>query len=251
MIERERHQQIIDQLHQRRFASTIELCQATGASEATLRRDLAKLDKQGLIQRVHGGAELIASADLPSVGPYGEADQLDAKMRIAKAAADMIEDGETIIIDSGSTTFQMCGFLKQRQLTILTNSFPIAEQLYHHSDNTVVLSPGEIARHHHAIFNPFGEDYFAHYSCSKVFLGVQGLDEVGVTNVDTQVIQAEQQMLRHGKQRIILADSSKFGREGNLRLCSYEDIDCIITDSGIDEQTKMMLAKRALKLIIV
>ncbi len=252
MIERERHQEILKLLREKRFADVHALCAHTKASEATLRRDLGKLDKQGLVKRVHGGAELLApSSSLPLADPYREPEHMAAKVRIAKAAVAMIQDGEAVLIDSGSTTFQMCSYLEQRAITVLTNSFPIAEHLYHHSDNTVIIAPGELIRDHQAIYNPFGEDHFARYSIAKTFMGVQGLDHIGATNVDPRVIQAEQQMLKLARQRIILADSSKFGKQGNLRLCNYEEIDCIITDERIDDATSQKLTGLGLELIVV
>ena len=252
MIERERHQGILSALRTDRFADVQSLCVATGASEATIRRDLAKMDEQGLIKRVHGGAELLApSSSLPLADPYRSPDNMAAKVRIAQAAVKLIQDDENVIIDSGSTTFQMSSFLERRRVTVLTNSFPIAEHLYHHSDNAVILAPGELTRAHHAIYNPFGEDFFAHYACSKCFMGVQGLDHLGASNVDPRVIQAEQQMLKHARERIILADSSKFGKTGNLRLCEYSDIDIIITDKAITDEHVQDIEKRGVRLIIV
>ena len=252
MIERERHQDILQVLRADRFASVQTLCAATKASEATIRRDLVKLDEQGLVKRVHGGAELLApSSSLPLADPYREPEHMAAKVRIAQAAVAMIEDGESVIIDSGSTTFQMSSFLERRKVTVLTNSFPIAEHLYHHSDNAVILAPGELTRDHHAVYNPFGEDFFAHYSCSKCFMGVQGLDHIGATNVDPRVIQAEQHMLKNARERIILADSTKFGKAGNLRLCDYNSIDTIITDTAINAVDADTIRGHGVQLVIV
>lgn len=252
MIERERHQLILKQLRESRFAGVQDLCRLCAVSEATMRRDLATLDEQGLVRRVHGGAELLAPASsLPLADPYREPEHMAAKLRIARAAVDLIQADECVLIDSGSTTFQMCSFLEQHQITVLTNSFPIAEHLYHHSHNRVIVAPGELSREHNAIYNPFGENFFSHYSCARVFMGVQGLDEQGATNVEANVIQAEQQMLRLARQRVILADASKFGRQGSLRLCGYQDIDLIITDAAISDTDAAMVREQGVELLVV
>ncbi|NRA39910.1 MAG: DeoR/GlpR transcriptional regulator, partial [Planctomycetes bacterium] len=240
------------QLSDCRFATVPKLAQHCTTSEATVRRDLTKLAEQGVVNRLHGGAEIVVpGSSLPAADPYSEPDNLSAKIRIARAAAERCVDDECIIIDSGSTTFQMCNFLEHKKLTIITNSMPIAQQLYNNSDNKIVVAAGEITRSHHAIFNPFGDDIFARYSCSKVFMGVQGLDQQGATNDDTRVIQAEQQMLNAAKERILLVDSSKLGKAGDLRLCGYDMIDCLITDAGISDEYRQVLERKDLELVLV
>ncbi len=253
MIEKERHQRIVDILRMRRFASIHDLEALLKVSEATLRRDLRKMDKAGLINRLRGGAELLKTEeDADGHNPkFREADYLDAKRRIAMRAVSMCSAGETIIIDGGSTTWQMASLLESRNLRVLTNSFPIAEHLMRYSNNTVILPAGEIKRSHWAILNPFGDDFFAHYSCSQVFMGAQGIMDGMVTNDDTTLIMSEQNMIRHARRLVLLVDSSKFKNQGSLRLCRLEQVHTVITDTGIEDDAKQMIHEAGVELIIV
>jgi DeoR family ulaG and ulaABCDEF operon transcriptional repressor len=223
----ERRQRILRILRQSRYAAVADIAAVAGSSEATVRRDLAQMETEGVVRRVRGGAELVEGAlsgaardggvELPL--EYRKGVRLAAKRKIAEVAAGLCDDGETIIVDGGSTTFQMTDFLAARKLTVITNSFAIAEPLVHRSLCTVILAGGIVNPESQLILDPFGQDMFSNYSASKVFMGVFGLDDTGATNTESLLITTERAMIGRAKELVVVADSSKMGRRGSLFLC--------------------------------
>jgi len=255
MIEAERHELILRVLRQGRYASVSDITELLHCSEATVRRDLTKLKAAGKLERVRGGAELATDdepqpvAELPF--QYRKGILLEKKRAIARRAVSMCSDGETVIIDGGSTTFQMAEFLRETRLKIITNSFAVAEVLVKYSRNTLILNGGIVYPDSQLVLDPFQEEGFRNYSANKVFMGVYGIDELGATNTDSILIKTERAMIERCKELIILADSSKFNRRGNLFLCGFEKIHTIITDRGISQQQQEMVKAKRVELIIV
>jgi DeoR family ulaG and ulaABCDEF operon transcriptional repressor len=255
MLSAERRERILRILRQGRYAAVGDIAAVAGSSDATVRRDLAQMENEGLLRRVRGGAELMEGA-ARSVGAielpleYRKGVMLDAKRRIAAAAAALCTDGETVIIDGGSTTFQMTDFLASNKLTAITNSFAIAEALVHRSLCTVILGGGIVNPESQLILDPFAAEMFSNYTASKAFMGVFGVDETGATNTESLLITTERAMIGRAKELVILADSSKFDRRGSLFLCGFERIGTIITDSGIPDTYRGLLEARGVRLIV-
>ena len=253
MLAPERERLILRLLRQDRFASVSELAGLAGSSEATVRRDLGRLERTGRLVRVRGGAELAAGAEGGAVQlPFESRKGLlsETKRRIARLAASLCREGETIIIDGGSTTYHMTEFLLPVKLQILTNSFALAQALVGSSANTVILSGGVVHADSQLVLDPFQEDPFRRYLAAKVFMGVYGIDEMGATNIEVQLISAERAMIEHAKELIILADSSKFDRRGSLFLCGFERMGTVISDAGVTEAQRRLLESRGVKLLI-
>jgi DeoR family ulaG and ulaABCDEF operon transcriptional repressor len=257
MIEAERHELILRILRQDRFASLSDLTELLRCSEATARRDLAKLERRGKLRRIRGGAESADTAPDQSKNTpqlpfeYRKGIRLEYKRLIARKAVSLCSAGETVIIDGGSTTFQMAEFLRDAQLKIITNSFAIAETLIKHSRNTVILNGGIVYPESQLILDPFQEEGFRNYTATKAFMGAYGIDEMGATNTDMLLIKTERAMIERARDLIILVDSSKFNRRGNLMLCGLEKISTIITDRGITEQQREMLIAKGVRVILV
>ncbi len=256
MLPAERRERILRILRQGRYAAVSDIAAVAGASDATVRRDLAQLEGEGLLRRVRGGAELTEGA-ARSVGAielpleYRKGVLLDAKRRIAQAAAGLCTDGETIILDGGSTTFPMTDSLASSKLTVITNSFAIAEFLVHRSLCTVILNGGIVYPESQLILDPFAQEMFSNYTASKAFMGVFGIDETGATNTESLLITTERAMIGRAKELVILADSSKLGRRGSLFLCGFDKIGTIITDGGIPDAYRGLFEERGIRLIVV
>ncbi len=255
MLERERQELILGLLRQSRFATVAELVAAAGASEATIRRDLGRLEQRGALRRIRGGAEAVEAAEVRQAPeqPFEQRKglHLETKRAIGRRAAALCQDGDTIFIDGGSTTYQMAGFLLSSRLQIITNSFAIAQVLIGSSANTVILSGGVVYPDSQLILDPFQEDAFRNYYASKVFMGLYGIDEMGATNTELLLIRTEKAMIDHAQELVILADSSKLGRRGSLKLCSLEQIHTFITDAGISEAQRELLLSRGVRLLTV
>jgi DeoR/GlpR family transcriptional regulator of sugar metabolism len=254
MHETERQGIILSAVQERPVATVPELCQFTGASEATIRRDIAALHKQKKLRRVRGGAESINPPQFVGLAgrPYtlNETKKVAEKRAIARAAADLCEDGEAIIINGGTTTFQMVHPLASRRMQIFTNSFPIAEHLLKHSKNTIMLSGGAIYREQNIILSPFDNDVTRNFYARRMFMGAQGIGRLGLMEADPLLIQAESKLIGQADQLVVLVDSSKFSSRSSLVLCPLERIDTLITDEGIGDKTAAMLEGAGIELIV-
>jgi DeoR family transcriptional regulator, ulaG and ulaABCDEF operon transcriptional repressor len=245
MHEKERHNAILNAVRDRPVVTVKEITTLTGASEATIRRDIAALDLSKQLRRVHGGAEALSPPQVSGlVGrPFNVSATLNTqkKRAIAKMAAELCLDGEPIIINGGTTTFQMVHFLALKRLPIFTNSFAIAEHLLKHSKNTVTLPGGTIYREQNIILSPFDNDVSRNFYAKRMFMGAQGLGPLGLMEADPLLIQAEQKLIDQAEELIVLVDSSKFSQRSSLILCGLKRIHTVITDDGIgDTEIKML-----------
>lgn len=254
MHESERHRIILSAIEGRPVVTVVDLVTLTGASEATIRRDIAALHVQKKLRRVRGGAESIAPPQYVGINarPFSvnEAVRLAEKRAIARAAAALVEDGEAIIVNGGTTTFQMVHPLSARRCQVFTNSFPIAEHLLKHSRNTVLLPAGAIYREQNIILSPFDEDGSRHFYARRMFMGCRGLGPLGLMEGDPLLVQAEQKLIGQADELIVLADSTKFAARSSLLLCPLERIHTVITDDGITERAAAMLDAAGVRLIV-
>jgi DeoR/GlpR family transcriptional regulator of sugar metabolism len=157
--------------------------------------------------------------------------QSEQKRQIARHAASYCHDGDTVFIDGGSTTLYLADFLMNSCMTIITNSFAIADKMRESTCCQVYLPGGRLDPHELLIQDPTGRDFYRDYAATTVFLGVEGVDERGLTNTNMQVVQSQRQMIAHGKQVIVLADASKFQSAGHLLACRFDDVDVLITNA--------------------
>ena len=254
MHEKERHEIILSAVQDRPVATVVELCSLTGASEATIRRDISTLHDSKKLRRVRGGAESLRPSDLPGLAgrPFAVNATLniEQKQAIARAAVDLCDDGDPIIINGGTTTFQMVHPLASKRCQVFTNSFPIAEHLLKHSRNTVMISGGIIYREQNIVLSPFDNDVTRNFYARRVFTGAQGVGPLGVMEADPLVIQAEHKLIGQADEVVLLVDSSKFENRSSLVLCPLERIDVLITDEGISEEASAMIEAAGIKLIV-
>ena len=254
MHESERHRVILSAIQSRPVATIGDLVEMTGASQATIRRDVAALHLQGKLRRVRGGAEAVnPPSQAGLIGrPFSvnESINMPLKRAIAREAVSLCNDGEPIIINGGTTTFQMVHHLAIRQIPVFTNSFPIAEHLLHHSKNTVTLSGGTIYREQNIILSPF-EDNIAHsFFAYKMFMGAQALGPQGLMEADPLIVQAELKLIGQADELIVLADSTKFQSRSSLILCALEKVHTVITDHNLRDEDRDMLEAADVRLVI-
>ena len=254
MLETERHRIILSAVQDRPVVTVADLCALTGVSEATVRRDIAQLHVAKKLRRVRGGAEAIAPPQFVGINarPFAvnQTIRMAEKRAIAQAAVDLCQDGDAIIINGGTTTFQMVHPLSARRMQVFTNSFPIAEHLLKHSKNTVLLPAGAIYREQNIILSPFDEDGSSHFYARRMFIGCRGLGPLGLMEGDPLLIQAQQKLIGQADELIVLADSSKFDQRSSLLLCPLARIHTVITDEGIDDRAARMLEAAEIRLIV-
>ncbi len=254
MHESERHRVILSSVQDRAVMTVVDLCNLTGASEATIRRDISALHMQKKVRRVRGGVEALNPPQF--VGLAGRTFAVNQTMRIrekqaiARAAVDLCEDGEPIIINGGTTTFQMVHPLANRRCQVFTNSFPIAEHLLKHSKNTVMVSGGAIYREQNIILSPFENDVTRNFYARRMFMGAQGVGPLGLMEADPLLIRAEEKLMGQADELVVLVDSTKFSGRSSLVLCGLERISTLITDEGIPDKAAAMLDAADVKLIV-
>lgn len=254
MHEKERQRIILSAVQDRPVVTVQELVTLTGSSEATIRRDIATLHVQKKLRRVRGGAESIHPPQFVGLAgrPFSvnETINIAQKRAIAQKAVELCEDGDPIIINGGTTTFQMVHPLATRRMQVFTNSFPIAEHLLKNSKNTIMLSGGAIYREQNIILSPFDNDVTRNFYAKRMFMGAQGLGALGLMEADPLLIQAEQKLIGQADELVVLADSSKFSARSSLILCPLERISTVVTDEGIPDHAANMLEQADVKLIV-
>lgn len=240
MHERERWSLILSKLRERGIVRVSDLAALTGASVATLRRDLAKLEDSGQLRRVHGGAERagVSGQNELTATSFGTSQSINAqeKQAIAARAAELCEDGDSIILNAGSTTWFMAQCLRAKRMQVLTNSFPIAQELIANSSNRVVLPGGELYREPGIILSPFDEDAIQHFAAAKMFMSAYAVTPLGVIESDPLIARAEAKLLNRTERLIVLVDSSKFEARGNIVVCPLTRVSTVVTDTGAPPQ---------------
>ena len=252
----ERESEILRLLQAQGFVSFRQLCERLDASSATIRRDLERLESDRQIARVRGGAKLTAEAQAAAerlVGAPFEINrsrQAGQKAAIGRAAAALCRPGEAVIIDGGTTTFQMCSHLAGLELQVLTNSLHIVSELLPQSGTRVSAPGGAIFREQNIILSPFEDDGLSRYHAAKLFMGAAAVGARGLMQADVVLIQAEQKLMSRADQLIELVDSSKFRTSASFVVCGLDAIDVVVTDAGVTDEELAMLRAAGIEVIV-
>jgi DeoR/GlpR family transcriptional regulator of sugar metabolism len=247
-------------LRQRRTVSIAELTEMFAASEATIRRDLTKLEKRGLLKRTYGGAISLYSSSLDAPASVRELHRVPEKRAIALAAAELVSDGETIVLDAGTTTAQLARVLRnRRKLTVITNSGQVMNELYDCDGVSViatggVLFPlGDLQEQGDLIMTgPVAEATLRRFRPSKAFLGTAGITlSEGMTNTDLPQAQIKQLMIEIADEVILLTDCTKFGHVSYSITAPVDVLDKVITDECIEPEDRSWLEERGIDVIVV
>ncbi len=253
----EREAAILDLIGKRGFITFRELEREFRASPATLRRDLERLASGGRIKRVHGGARLIDS-DRDSATPqalqgvpfHQNVNRNPVQKRaIGKAAAALCSRGEAVMIDGGSTTLQMCKHLNGLDLQVLTNSLHIVSALLGQAGTRILVSGGAVFREQNIILAADGDDPMPRFHAPKFFMGATSVGLQGVMQPDIVLVGAEHRLIERAQQLILLVDSSKFEGPSGHVVCALDEVDIVVTDSGIQPAHRRMLREAGIKVI--
>lgn len=249
----DRERTILAMIEKRGFVSFRELDQRSIASPATVRRDLERLEVAGRIVRVHGGAKMPdVTAGLTGV-PFHENIQKYAteKAAIGKAAAALCTAGESIIIDGGSTTLQMCPHLESLELQVVTNSLHIVSALLAQPKTRVYIPAGTLYREQNIVLSPFEDDGTSHFRASKMFIGAAGVGSAGLLQSDIILLQAERRLMARAASVVLMVDSSKFRVDRGESVCDLKSIGTVITDSNITDKDARMVKRAGVKLVVI
>jgi DeoR family transcriptional regulator of aga operon len=253
MLIDERRQHILSLVQKDGRVLVAELAQRLGISQITIRKDLEYLQSKGLVLRTHGGALLPQNGTLfdPSF-PEKQDRNSDQKRRIARAAADMVEEGQCIILDSGTTTTLIAQALKRfLHLTVVTNAINIAAELTG-TDFEVILTGGTLRKNSFSLVGPLAEDLLAEMHADILFLGVDGFDvEGGVSTPNVLESRVNRAMVRSAKKVIVVCDATKFSRRSFSRIIPVAAIHHVITDRSAPDSVCETLRSQNIGLTLV
>jgi DeoR family transcriptional regulator, fructose operon transcriptional repressor len=233
MLAVERRNRLLELVRLRRFASLIELAEELQVSESTIRRDVEQLEESGTARRIHGGVLYAGSS--PKL-PHFEAlpaDKRNPKRAIAARTTELIEDGDTILLDGGSTTYEVARLLVGRPLHVVTNSLPVANLFAADASSDLVLIGGNICPRSGVSQGPYADKMLATLRVRKTIFSVAGINEEGFFNNNLLLVETERAMMKAADEVIVVADSSKFGRQSLTHLCDLGAVDYLVTDDGI------------------
>lgn len=252
MLPNLRREKILELLKEDGSAKVIDLSKIFKVTEVTIRQDLEKLEKDGLVVREHGGVYLKHVEDQVRAFLLAQQDNLDKKERIARKCLEFIEAGDTIILDSGSTTTEIAKKLRDiRQLTVITNALNIALMLGANPNIEVVMTGGEFKPPTLSLTGQKAADFFSGLNVQKLFLATAGISlKSGLTYPSISDLVVKQAMINAAETTYLVADSTKIGKSAFASLGALSLIDYIITDAGIEEKHKQVFKDNDIELII-
>ncbi len=242
MLAEIRHERIRRLIDNKNYASVVELCGALDVSDATVRRDLRLLEKEGFVRRTHGGAVRVEQGDTGHAplffGASVEDENYGKKISIAKRAYEIIEDYETVILDSATTVTSMCNFIKEggkKGLTVVTNSPKAVVELLNCPHVTIIMIGGQVRKSIASCIGALAHGMLKNVRADKAFIGINGVDLESdvITTPNMFESDVKRAMMNSAKQSYILADSTKFGKTFLSRVCNAAEVDGIVTDSGV------------------
>ncbi len=230
MIAEERRQRVLDLISQRGFVALTDLTNAVDASESTIRRDLDYWHQQGVIKRARGGA--IYRGDDQALPPLEDrsTSQREEKKAIALAAVELIQDGDTVLLDGGTTTLEIARLLIGRKVQIVTNSLPIANLFASDHETDLIMLGGYVYPKTGVALGPLTIRMMEDLHVHQTFLSVSGVTEQGLFNGNLLLVETERQMMRCAEQVIVVADHTKLRRSALAFLCQLSDVDTLILD---------------------
>ena len=253
MTKEERHSIILETLMQHNSVLVTDLAEQLNVSSVTIRKDLTELERAKKLYRNHGKAILI--------DPYSEnrnvSDKeklcVEEKRAIGAMASSLITPKDSIIIASGTTVHALARHITTTdKLTVITASLEVANILSKDRNIDIIQLGGMLRHSSLSVVGKYAEAALSDFSCSKLFIGVDGIDlDYGLTCGTGEEASITKKMMQSSQTRIVLADSSKIGQRGFARICEVEDIDILITDSGIAPEARQRIEKMGVKLIMV
>ncbi|MCI2082631.1 MAG: DeoR/GlpR family DNA-binding transcription regulator [Bacteroidales bacterium] len=249
----ERHRKILEILKQNGTVSVSSLTETLGVSEVTVRKDLTILEQRKKLHRTHGGAIMVSPFISDRHVSEKEKQNVDEKLAIGIAANSLITTNDSILIASGTTVLFFANEIEPKgHLTVVTASVGVTSVLSQRKDVDVIQLGGIVRFSSLSVVGPFAEQMLDNFNCSKLFLGVDGIDmKYGLTTTNALEASLNKVMINCSQKLIVLADSSKFGRKGFSKICNLEAVDEIITDDKISSHTVQELEEHGIKVTVV
>ncbi len=246
----QRRQQVIDCLAKQGFVDLATLTSELGVSESTVRRDLTQLEAEGLVRRTHGGAVMASDRYSTLSFAVRETSEVAEKSAIGRAAAALVNEDETVLIDGGTTTYQVARHLTGRRIQVVTNSLPIANLLG--SDNAVelVMVGGFIYPRTGVALGPLTMEMLGSIHANKVYMGCAGITDDAVYNHNSLLAEAQRKMVESADEVVFVVDHTKFGRRALAQIMKLDDVDAVVSDERLDASWQGRLAERGVRLVV-
>jgi DeoR/GlpR family transcriptional regulator of sugar metabolism len=241
MLAETRRRLLLERIARQGFATLDELVKALGVSESTVRRDLEALDLAGSVKRTHGGAVYAGEVRAMPALEDRAASATAEKQAIGRATAALIEDGESVLLDGGTTTLEVARSLVGRPLQVVTNSLPIAQLLTSSHATDLILIGGYVYPRTGVALGPLAIATMRGIRVRKAILGAGGVVADGVYNSNLLLVETERQMMACGQEVVIVADHTKFGRLALAKLCGLDEVSRVVSDPGLSEQFRAVL----------
>lgn len=244
-----RQTDILHIVNERQRVEVTELAEALSVSGVTIRKDLDALEEMGLLHREHGYACAVSSDDINNRLAYN----YETKSRIAHAAAEIVEDGETVMIESGSCCAMLAEILvrDRRDVSIITNSAFIADYVRHAGNSGITLLGGDYQRESQVMVGPLVRICAREFFVDKLFMGTDGfIPQAGFTCSDMSRAEAMRNLSESARNVIILTDSTKFERQGVVLQLRFDRVQMVFTDEGIADEARKVLRKNRVEVRI-
>lgn len=244
LSKKERHELILSEIRTSAAIRISKLAKRIGVAGETIRRDLLELGEAGLINRTYGGATISLQTREPMINERG-ATLVDERNRIGKAAADLVESGQVVMLDGGSTTFEVARHLSQlkRDLTVITNATGIANVTGGNPTFRVILCPGTYDRREGSVFGEDTVEFLSRYNADIAIFGSSGITVDGPCETVPGSAAVKRTMIGRALSSMLTIDATKFGRVNLEHVCSFDDITDLVTDQDLPEDLKAALLK--------
>lgn len=250
MLPDRRHELILRTLRAEGPATIGLLAEQLGVSHATIRRDLLQLDEEGLLKRVYGGAVPLVDQDDPFVDVAEvHAQEKDA---IAQRCAGLVKDGETILLDIGTTAHRVARQLRGRSLTVITSSLAVFDELQNERTIQLVLLGGVVRHDYRSLVGFLTEDNLRQVHADRLFLGTSGVRPNGQV-MDTTVVEVpvKRAMIAASDKVVLVADAGKFPGTGMALVCGPRELDAVVTNAPVDEKTQAAFHEAGVEVMAV
>ncbi|HEX6577739.1 MAG TPA: DeoR/GlpR family DNA-binding transcription regulator [Jiangellaceae bacterium] len=248
MLAAQRRQLILRAVRTDRGAQVVDLAHRFGVSEITVRRDLTVLAREGKLTRVYGGA--IGDADEPPFETT-QTERHDAKERIGRAGALLVADGQTVMIDIGTTALEVARGFRGRALTVITSNLAVVDELLGETGIELVLLGGVVRRNYRSLVGVLAEDALRQLSADVAFIGTSGIRRHDLAVMDTTTVEVpiKRGMIAAATSSVLLADAQKFSSGGVVRICGVEQFAILVTDGTLSEPVVQAVERAGVEVV--
>jgi len=240
----ERQKRLLDMLREQTAADLDALGAALSVSVSTVRRDLEALEEQGLVERTHGGALYRGPHHHSAVFSERMAEHVELKRAIGRRAAQLVEPHMTVLLDGGSTVYLAAQQIDVRPIQVVTNSLSIAQHFADDEQVELLLIGGNLYPRSGVLVGPIASRCLTDLHADLLLFSLAGAFDDGFYNQNLAMAEIEQVMMKQAARSVLLMDSSKFGRKSLARVCGIEQVEAVITDSGVTERWLKQFGER-------